>query len=106
MDPENVKVRLHRDIYNGVLNFLIANIDFNGKRTALGKLTMQSIDTNKTYGTEPTFSLTEENAQSLFQMLWDEGFRPSNGAGHAGHIEAVTYHLEDMRKLVFNNIKE
>lgn len=39
--------------------------------------------------------------QSLFQALWDVGYRPNQGEGSDAHTEALKYHLEDMRKLVF-----
>lgn len=50
----------------------------------------------------PLLAMTKQEAQSLFDVLWAEGFRPMDGTGNGGHIEALKYHLEDMRKLVFN----
>jgi len=40
-------------------------------------------------------------AQRLLQALWDAGLRPNNGESSVAHVEAMKYHLEDMRKLVF-----
>ena len=40
-------------------------------------------------------------AQSLFDALWNVGLRPHLGQASAAHVEALKYHLEDMRKLVF-----
>lgn len=40
-------------------------------------------------------------AQSLFDALWSAGLRPNKGEASAAHVEALKYHLEDMRKLVF-----
>jgi hypothetical protein len=51
--------------------------------------------------TEPTFVLAREEAQQLMNQLWECGFRPVQGKGSAGQLEAIRYHLEDMRKLVF-----
>lgn len=48
--------------------------------------------------------LTPENAQSLMDNLWECGLRPSEGSGSAGALAATQRHLEDMRKLVFENI--
>lgn len=54
----------------------------------------------------PTTEMRSEELQSLFNELWRAGFRPNDGTGNSGHVEALKYHLEDMRKLVFNeNIK-
>lgn len=50
---------------------------------------------------KPFASLTAMTMQSLFNQLWMSGFRPKDGTGNGGHIEALKYHLEDMRKLVF-----
>lgn len=51
----------------------------------------------------PLLRLSREEAQLLMEELWNSGIRPSGAAGSAGQLAAVTYHLEDMRKLVFNN---
>lgn len=50
---------------------------------------------------KPAFSIGNDMAQHLFNQLWRAGFRPKDGTGNSGHIEAMKYHLEDMRKLVF-----
>ncbi|NIO30182.1 MAG: hypothetical protein GTN75_00110 [Gemmatimonadetes bacterium] len=50
---------------------------------------------------EPTFAMRREDAQVLMDGLWDCGLRPVQGAGSAGAMDAVKYHLEDMRRLVF-----
>jgi len=54
---------------------------------------------------KPTFSLSDRKAQELFNELWNLGFRPVDGTGNGGHLEALKYHLEDMRKLVFAGSK-
>ena len=46
-----------------------------------------------------TFSQAE--AQNLADQLYEAGIRPSAAAGSAGQLDAVKYHLEDLRKLVF-----
>lgn len=50
---------------------------------------------------DPTMRIDTENAQGIFQKLWDMGFRPKNGESSMAHVEAMKYHLEDMRKLAF-----
>lgn len=50
---------------------------------------------------EPTLRLRPEAVQHLFNDLWMQGFRPKDGTGNGGHLDAIKYHLEDMRKLVF-----
>ena len=43
--------------------------------------------------------------QVLMDDLWNCGIRPSEGAGSAGSLKATQYHLEDMRKLIFEEAK-
>jgi hypothetical protein len=45
--------------------------------------------------------LSNDQTQSLFNQLWKLGYRPKDGTGNSGHIEAIKYHLEDMRKIAF-----
>lgn len=54
---------------------------------------------------EPALSMSHENCQDLFNELWRLGFKPTDGTGNAGHLDAIKYHLEDMRELVFENNK-
>ena len=68
--------------------------------------------TNLTYSeikrgdySQPSFCLSPQEAQALFNQLWQDGYRPKDGTGNTGHIEAISYHLEDMRKLVFEETK-
>lgn len=51
----------------------------------------------------PVLSLEHSEAQRLMDSLWDAGIRPIAAKGSAGQLEATKYHLEDMRKLVFND---
>lgn len=52
---------------------------------------------------EPFMHLQPEEAQELMDQLYSCGIRPSKERGSAGQLDAVKYHLEDMRKLVFKN---
>lgn len=53
----------------------------------------------------PFMTMGADEMQTLFNSMWSEGFRPKDGTGNSGHIEAMKYHLEDMRKLVFKDTK-
>lgn len=50
----------------------------------------------------PFVRLELEKAQALLQQLWDAGLRPKE-VGTLGQLSAMQYHLEDMRRLVFND---
>lgn len=54
---------------------------------------------------EPMLMLPIHTAQQLIDELWDCGLRPTEGSGSAGAMAAVQKHLEDMRKLVFEEPK-
>jgi hypothetical protein len=54
---------------------------------------------------DPTLHLNYESAQMLMDSLWDCGLRPSEGSGSAGAMAATQKHLEDMRRLVFKELK-
>lgn len=45
--------------------------------------------------------LKPSQAQSLMDALYEAGFRPTQGGPTTGQLEALRYHLEDMRRLVF-----
>lgn len=51
--------------------------------------------------TEAMMRLSNEEAQDLADQLFACGISPSKLAGSTGQLAAVSYHLEDMRKLVF-----
>ena len=51
--------------------------------------------------TAPMMHLTNSEAQDLADQLYACGISPSKLAGSTGQLAAVSYHLEDMRKLVF-----
>ena len=48
-----------------------------------------------------TLPLMSDAGQSLFDALWRVGYRPKNGEASGAHVEALKYHLQDMRSIVF-----
>jgi len=53
----------------------------------------------------PMIELSSDACQLMFNELWNAGFRPKDGTGNSGHLGALQYHLEDMRRLVFDERK-
>lgn len=49
--------------------------------------------------------INKQQLINLIDQLWNIGIRPSNGAGDANAMEAIKYHLEDFRRLVFKEKK-
>jgi hypothetical protein len=39
--------------------------------------------------------------QRLFQDLWNMGLRPQDGTGNMSHVQTLTNHLDDMKKIAF-----
>lgn len=73
------------------------------ERAIITGLEAEDVPSDKLAGRawQPFMKLHKKTMQDLFNQLWREGFRPADGTGNSGHIEAMKYHLEDMRKLVF-----
>ena len=51
---------------------------------------------------ESKLFLSDEDAQKLIDALWNSGVRPSNIVQERSSLESTKYHLEDMRRLVFD----
>ena len=62
------------------------------------RLTMREIERGMEV-TEPTMSLTNDQAQGLMDELWRCGLRPTEGSGSAGSLAATERHLNDMRAI-------
>ena len=54
----------------------------------------------------PSLVISHEIACQLMDALWGAGVRPSSGEGNTAHIQALNKHLDDMRRLVFDNVQE
>ena len=64
-------------------------------------------DDKESGGFSPPFvELKLDEAQQLMDELWHCGLRPTEGTGSAGSLAATERHLEDMRRLVFDNKKK
>ncbi len=53
---------------------------------------------------KPLINLRKTECQQLIDELYKKGFRPTENQFTAEQIKALSYHLEDMRKIVFNGI--
>jgi hypothetical protein len=50
---------------------------------------------------DPSFSISQTEAQVLMDDLWSSGIRPTEGQGTAGAMGATQEHIKDLRKLIF-----
>lgn len=95
---QNLEIRFHDSPWNDC--YEIAFFTKEGGRTWIGEPVVMK--ERVTYGViEPTARMSRTAMQGLFNEMWRSGFRPKDGTGNSGHVEALKYHLEDMRKLVF-----
>lgn len=89
---------------------MAASVEHYGDRVAFyladyvsdGKRRMASIDYIEKEGglyCEPSFSLSMETAQELFEMMWSQGFRSKHDRGGADRLDAArAEHIADLRK--------
>lgn len=54
---------------------------------------------------EPTLRISNNEAQTLMDDLWNAGLRPTEGTGTAGALKATEVHLADMRRIAFDALK-
>lgn len=98
MIDENLELRLVDAEWEDLIQFQFFTIS-GGQRAVAEPLTVRTIKQGDFV--EPCFRMSREQTQALFNKLWQAGFRPKDGTGNSGHVAALQYHLEDMRKLVF-----
>lgn len=103
MGPELWKFAAQREIWSDAISLRIGVKQEDGGFAVAEPLTMRVIDPGLMV--QPCVSIPFYAAQSLMDELWQAGCRPSQSVGTVGQLEAVKYHLEDMRKLVFKESK-
>lgn len=89
----------HNWIGNTFGLYLLSKSQSNGKKAIATNITFQTLEDNQLIEA-PLLSLSQQEAQDLADQLYAVGIRPSQAAGSAGQLDAVKYHLEDMRTLV------
>jgi len=96
----------YRD-YAGMLDFYIFSVDHDGSRsfcTSLEEMTFQK-HTEEMTVEKPTMSLNQYVAKPFLQAMADAldklGIRATGKPIAENELVATKYHLEDMRKLVF-----
>lgn len=98
---DNIRVTCSRREWEGTVAFLLFEADMSGHKTHVGRnVIMEKLEPDQRIQ-EPTFTISSEAAQVLVNHLWELGLRPSEYKGQESTVSAVKYHLEDMRRLVF-----
>lgn len=99
MAPDQWKFAAQREIWNDSISLRVGVKRDDGGFDVAEPLTMRRIEPGAM--TNACLTIPFEAAQRLMDELWQAGCRPSQSIGTAGHLESVKYHLEDMRRLVF-----
>ncbi len=96
-------IRAHAAPWNQSIDILVISRRETGQPFTAARLTFEPVD--EFTHIEPTASLDHKDAQTLMDDLWQAGLRPTEGTGSAGAFAAQGKHLEDMRRLVFEEAK-
>jgi hypothetical protein len=95
-----LKFRVSKEEWNGTVGIRMAN--FSGRKICEAtNITFEERDEGTISHSPPFISLSDDEAQELVNQLYAVGWYPTQAAGSAGQLDAVKFHLEDMRKLVF-----
>ena len=107
MIDNGIKTRAHLEPFASKVDIVIFKYGYNQETGVRERLVVHPVNfvQHKQYEPLPiAMSIPLDAAQELMDDLWRCGLRPSEGKGSAGQLAAVSYHLEDMRKLVFENL--
>jgi hypothetical protein len=97
---EDLKVRAQSASWHSGIEFLAYTREPGAStRRVLADLVFEDVGEGEAMKGS-SFILTNDNAQTLIDDLWQAGLRPTEGTGSAGALRAVERHLDDYRKLV------
>ena len=97
-----IEFRAERPIWSDSLD-LYGKQTIDGRHQALVAEGIKLVDVTQGH-LWPRFlsiPLMQSDGQSLFDALWNAGYRPNGGESSIAHVAAMRAHLEDMRTLVF-----
>lgn len=97
------RVYVERVNFGNQVNIQLITDKFGERYVAAPAVIKEEVLTDGYAFTEPFVSFTARQAQELLEGLWAAGFRPNHGESSVAHVNAMKYHLEDMRRLVFEN---
>lgn len=103
MELDRWKFSAQREIWSNDIALRIGVKQHDGQFSVAKPLVMERIELGAF--AEPCMRIPFDHAQELIDELWQAGLRPSQSLGSVGQIDAVKYHLEDMRRLVFESGK-
>ena len=98
-----ITFKANRPIYSDSLEIYGREISEDGQPRAIVADGVKLVEVDKGCPWPPFISLPLQfgYGQSLFDALWEVGFRPNGGESSVAHVQAMKDHLADMRRLVF-----
>ena len=105
MPSGNIIADCFRRPFTGRIEFLLWSKPRMGQApgivrpVALDEMTVEEDGRQK----DASFSLTEDECQTLYNNLTRMGFRATDKSEEAGALRAMNDHLQDMRRLVFKD---
>lgn len=99
-----IEFRAERPIWSDSLD-LYAKETIDGKHRALVAvgIEVREVPAGELWPRFLSIPMQWDIGQSLFDALWQAGFRPNGGEATVAHVAAIKAHLEDMRRLVFES---
>lgn len=97
---KDVKFHAERQLWNDGIAIHIAQKS-DGELSIAQPIEMKVVERGEFH--QPAMVLDIRSAQQLMDELWHCGLRPTEGTGSAGSLAATERHLEDMRRLVFED---
>ena len=100
---ERTTIRVNHQPFSGDFGVLICASDSSRVTHVAGPICFLPVE--KDQRIEPSLNLSYDDAVRLMDELWNAGLRPTC-EGTAGQLAATQAHLNDMRRLVFEGVRE
>lgn len=105
-----VKTYIRYANYSDEFEVAIVNKAYNGERFCLPEtkfVKLEQYEITKTFlGANGEGPPTSEILQSILDAAWEQGLRPTGFTDIKNETTAIKYHLEDMRKIAFNQLEQ
>ena len=105
MDNE-LRIVARKEDWEGKIGLLICDMEGNKKTGVVRPSDIAVTKTDDVVPVEPSLHISLQSAQILMDELWNCGIKPAKYDGNKGQLKAVEYHLEDMRKIAFGELKK
>ena len=99
------EIRAEKVWYRNRIELAVIHKRQDGRADVGQPLTMKTIEPGELI-TEPTMSLSFDEAQLLMDELWRCGIKPSEGTGSAGSLAATERHLKDMQTIAMGLLRK